>query len=199
MKRLIVSFFLFSTVLASQAQEIKLLPPVKTGGKPFLETVNARHSERSFVKKEMPKQMLSNLLWTANGFNRDGKRTAPTALNKQEMELYVVFESGVYFYDAHAHELKLVATGDFRSALGQPDISNKAALSIVMVADLDKGKIDYARIDTGYISQNIYLFAASEGLGTVARGSFNAAELSEALKLNDKQAITLVQPVGFVK
>lgn len=181
------------------AQDIKLLPPSKTGGKPFFETVNARHSERTYVKKEMPKQMLSNLLWTANGFNRADKRTVPTAKNKQEMELYVMFDNGVYFYDAKANILKFVANGDFRAALGQPEISDNAALSIVMVADLNKSSIDYARIATGFISQNIYLFAASEGLGTVARGSFKADELAKALKLNDKQAITLVQPVGFLK
>ena len=164
-----------------------------------MEAVAARHSERAYVKREMPQQMLSSLLWTANGFNRDGKRTVPTARNKQEMSLYVVFENGAYFYDAHTHTLKLVTKGDVRDALGQPEVTNNAALSIVMVADQNKSTIDYARIGTGYISQNIYLFAASEGMGTVARALFKADELAKALKLNDKQAIILVQPVGFLK
>lgn len=199
MKRLIFSISLLFAVSLASAQDISLPPPVKAGGKPFLETVNARHSERTYVKKDMPPQMLSNLLWTANGFNRAGKRTVATSYNKQEMEIYVVLDKGVYFYDARAHHLKLVAAGDFRTALGQPNISNEAALSIVMVADLNKSTLDYARIATGSISQNIYLFAASEGLGAVSRGSFNAAELAKALQLNDKQAITLVQAVGFLK
>jgi SagB-type dehydrogenase family enzyme len=182
-----------------QAQDLNLLPPVKTGGKPFLETVDARHSERSYVKKELPAQTLSNLLWVANGFNRSDKRTAPTGMNRQEMELYVVFDNGVYFYEAKQHQLKLVASGNFKEALGQPTISDNAALSIVMVADLNKSSIESARTSTGFISQNIYLFAASEGLGTVARGSFNNDELSKVLKLTDKQAVILVQPVGFLK
>lgn len=199
MKRLIAFSILLTAFFSAQAQDIQLLPPAKTGGKPFMETVAARQSERAYVKREMPQQMLSSLLWTANGFNREGKRTVATGLNRQEMSLYVVFDDGAYFYDAHAHMLKLVAKGDFKDALGQPDVTNNAALSIVMVADLNKSTIDYGRIDTGAISQNIYLFAASEGLGTVARGSFKAAELAKALKLNDKQAIILVQPVGFLK
>lgn len=199
MKRLIAFSVLLAAFFSVQAQETKLPPPVKTGGKPFMETVAARHSERAYVKREMPPQMLSSLLWAANGFNRDGKRTVATAWNKQEMAVYVVLDDGAYLYDAQAHALKLVAKGDFKKALGQPEVTNIAALSIVMVADLNKSSIDNARIGTGGISQSIYLFAASEGLGTVARGSFKAAELAKALKLNSKQAITLVQPVGFLK
>ena len=181
------------------AQDINLPAPQKTGGKAFFETVNERRSERTFVKKEMPRQLLSNLLWVANGFNREDKRTVPTAMNRQEMELYVVLDNAAYFYDAKNNVLKLVAKGDHRSALGQPNITNNAAVNIVMVADLNKSSKENAGISSGYISQNIYLFAASENLGTVARGSFNAAELAKALLLTDKQAITLVQPVGFLK
>ncbi|MDR0969800.1 MAG: SagB/ThcOx family dehydrogenase [Lentimicrobiaceae bacterium] len=199
MKNTFLAIGLFCITLGLQAQNIKLPTPEKTGGKPIMETLNERRSERSYVKKEMSEQMLSNLLWAANGFNRDERRTAPTAMNKQEMELYVMFDSGIYFYDAKANVLKLVAKGDFKEALGQPQISNDAALSIIMVADTNKSSIEWAAVSTGYISQNIYLFAASEGLGTVARGSFKKEELSKALQLKENQQITLVQPVGFLK
>ena len=198
MKKGFLLFALFCFVAVAQAQDVNLLPPQKTGGKSFLETVNLRRSERSYVKKELPAQQLSNLLWVANGFNRDDKRTVPTAMNLQEMELYVLLDDGVYFYDAKQHHLKAVAKGDFKDALGQPDISNNAALSIIMVADLNKSSVESARISSGYISQNIYLFAASEGLGTVARGSFKQDELSKLLGLTDKQTVILVQPVGAV-
>jgi SagB-type dehydrogenase family enzyme len=198
MEKGILLFALMCLVAVTQAQDINLVAPEKTGGKSFLETVNLRRSERSYVKKDLSAQQLSNLLWVANGFNRDNKRTVPTAMDRQEMELYVVFDDGIYFYDAKAHNLKSVAQGDFRDALGQPNISNNAALSIVMVADLNKSSIESARISSGYISQNIYLFAASEGLGTVARGSFKNEDLAKALRLTDKQAIILVQPVGFL-
>lgn len=199
MKKIFLSLVLALFAVTMQAQDINLPQPVKTGGKPFFETVNERRSERTFIKKEMPLQTLSNLLWVANGFNRPDKRTAPTGSNKQEMELYVVSDAGVYFYDAKQHLLKFVAGGDFKAALGQPNISNEAAVSIVMVADLNKSSIESARMSSGYISQNIYLFAASEELGTVARGSFNKDELANALQLDEKQTVILVQPVGYLK
>jgi nitroreductase len=199
MKHLLFSLAIVSLALCVQAQDIKLPTPKKTGGMPFYEAVNNRKSERSYVKKEMPLQTLSNLLWVANGFNRDDKRTVPTASNKQEMELYVVINDNAYFYDAKANVLKHTVKGDFKAGLGQPNISDNAAVSLVLVADLDKSSIESARISSGYISQNIYLFAAAEGLGTVARGSFKANELKEALKLTEKQAIILVQPVGYLK
>ena len=161
--------------------------------------MNERHSERSYVKKELSAQALSNLLWVANGFNRDERRTVPTAMNKQEMELYVTINNSVYFYNAKQHLLEFITIGNFSDALGQPHINDNAAITIIMVADLNKSSIESARLSTGYISQNIHLFAASEGLGTVARGSFKNEELSKALNLNDKQAIILVQPVGFLE
>ena len=199
MKKTILTLVTICLALLANAQDINLPAAQRTGGKPFMETVNERRSERSFVKQEMQPQMLSNLLWAANGFNREDKRTVPTAMNRQEMELYVVFDNAAYFYDARNNVLKLVAEGDLRAGLGQPQITNNAALTIVMVADLDKSSRESAGVSTGYISQNIYLFAASEGLGTVARGSFNGDELATVLELTDKQAITLVQPVGFLE
>jgi nitroreductase len=197
-KELVLSIMLGFAVML-QAQDIKLNAPEKKGGKTVLEALSERRSERVYVKKTMPVQTLSTLLWAANGFNRDDKRTAPTAMNRQEMELYVVFDEGAYFYDVKKNVLQRVIEGDVRAALGQPNITNNAALSIVMVADLNKSSMESARISAGYISQNIYLFAASEGLGTVARGSFKGPELAKTLRLTEKQAVILVQPVGFLK
>jgi nitroreductase len=199
MKKTLSILVLISLCAFMNAQDIKLPAPQRTGGKSFYETVNARRSERSFVKKEMPRQLLSNLLWVANGFNRADKRTVPTAMDKQEMELYVVFDNAAYAYDAKNNVLKLVVKGDHRAALGQANISDNAAVTVVMVANLDKSSKDNARLSTGYISQNIYLFAAAENLGTVARGSFKSDDLAKALLLTEKQAVILVQPVGYLK
>jgi SagB-type dehydrogenase family enzyme len=199
MKKKLVLCMMLGFAVMLQAQDIKLNTPDKKGGKTLMEALSERRSERVYVKKTMPAQMLSNLLWAANGFNRDDKRTAPTAMNRQETELYVVFDNGAYFYDAKKNVLQRIVEGDVRAALGQANITDAAALSIVIVADLNKSAIEHARISAGYISQNIYLFAASEGLGTVARASFKGDELAKALRLNDKQAVILVQPVGFLK
>ncbi|MDR2836374.1 MAG: SagB/ThcOx family dehydrogenase [Bacteroidales bacterium] len=198
-KFLFLILILITSSIALQAQNIKLPEPKKTGGKPFYETINGRQSEREFVKKEMTKQMISNLLWVSNGFNRPDKRTAPTGMNRQEMELYVMFDNCVYFYNAKENVLEEIVKGDFIETLGQPNINKNAAITIIMVADLDKSGIESARISTGYISQNIYLFASAEDLGTVARGSFKKEELSKVLKLKEKQEVILVQPVGFLK
>ncbi|MDR1273028.1 MAG: SagB/ThcOx family dehydrogenase [Odoribacteraceae bacterium] len=199
MKKVLLFFGLIGLACFVQAQDIKLNPPTRSGGKALMETLNERRSERTFVKKEMPVQMLSDLLWAANGFNRPDKRTAPTASNKQELELYVVLDDGAYFYDAKQNVLKLIAKENFKAALGQPNITDKAAVTIVIVADTGKTSSKFAYLDTGYISQNIYLYAASAGLGTVARASYNGAEVFKALQLKEKQEVTLVHPVGFLQ
>jgi nitroreductase len=182
-----------------QAQDIQLPTPARSGGKALMETLNERRSERAFEKKAMPLQTLSDLLWAANGFNRPDKRTAPTASNKQELELYVVLDDKAYLHDARKNVLTFIAQEDFSAALGQGNITSKAAVNIVIVGDNSKSQSKYVYMDTGYISQNIYLYAASAGLGTVARGSYNGAGLFKALKLSGKQEVTLVHPVGYLK
>ncbi|MDR2414116.1 MAG: SagB/ThcOx family dehydrogenase [Odoribacteraceae bacterium] len=199
MKKTYLLLALTGLACSLQAQDIQLPSPTRSGGKALMETLNERRSERTFVKKEMPLQTLSDLLWAANGFNRTDKRTAPTASNKQEQELYVVIDDKAYFHDARQNVLKFVARGDFSAALGQANITSKAAVNIVIVADNGKSSTKYAYLDSGYISQNIYLYAASAGLGTVARGSYNGKELSQALKLAEKQEVTLVHPVGYLQ
>lgn len=202
MKQLLIAVCLFASALfASAQQEVIDLPvPSKTGGKPLQEALNQRQSLKDYSGKELDNQTLANLLWSAYGFNRPDKRTVPSSQNKQEIDVYVMFKDGVYFYDAKTNQLKLHVRGDFREGLGGQVYVNDAAINLVFVANLDKASNrEAAFIDTGYISQNVYLFCASTGLGTVARGSFSRAKLPSALKLTDKQEITLVQAVGYPK
>ena len=203
MKQLLIAVCLFASALFAYAQQetIELPTPTKTGGKPLLETLNERQSLKDFTGKEFDNQTLSNLLWAAYGFNRPDKRTVPSSQNRQEIDVYVMFKDGVYFYDAKENKLTLHAKGDLRDGLGSQTYVNDAAINLVFVANLDKASNrEAAFIDTGYISQNVYLFCASEGnLGTVARGSFSRTKLPPALKLTDKQEVTLVQAIGYVK
>ncbi|MCD7973865.1 MAG: SagB/ThcOx family dehydrogenase [Candidatus Azobacteroides sp.] len=200
MKRGLTLLGVITFIFTLHAQDIQLPTPSKTSGKPLMETLNERRSERTYVKKEMPQQMLSDLLWTAYGFNREDRRTVPSSQNRQEIDVYVMFDDGIYFYDAKLNVLKNIKKGDFRAALNQADITMNAALSFIFVANLDRASSrDAAFTDTGYISQNIYLFAASMNLGTVARGSFNHEELARIMEISSEQIITLVQPVGFLK
>jgi len=200
MKKGLFTILLFSFISCLSAQDIPLNAPAKTGGKPLLDAMNERQSNRNFEKKDLPVQTLSDLLWAANGFNRDDKRVVPTSQNRQEMDVYAVFDSGIYLYDAKANILKLIQKGDFREALGQPNISENASVSLVYVADMSKASNREAGfIDSGFIAQNVYLYCASAGLGAVVRASFKRPDLHKAMKLTDNQEITIVQAIGYVK
>ena len=205
MKHLLVVICLFSCVLFTYSQQevINLPTPVKTGGKPLMEALNERKSyHKGFINKDLDNQSLSNLLWAAYGFNRAEKRTVPSANNSQEFDIYVLLRDGAYIYDAKANTLKLVTAGNLKEhlAMAQQPYVKDVALHLVYVANLDKSKAgrDGALLDTGFISQNVYLYCASNGLGTVARASFSRKNLPLALKLTEKQEITLVQAVGPV-
>ena len=188
----IISMLMVATAVS--AQDITLPQPKKTGGMPLMEALNKRQSIRSYTDERIDTQTLSNLLWAAWGYNRDDKRTAPSGMNKQEIDLYVVLRSGAYLYDAKANQLVLINKKDIRKNVGaDQEFSQNAPLNIVFVADKTKGD---GAMTAAYISQNIYLFCASEGLGTVARGSFKPEAIQKDLKLSEKQKIVLVQPVG---
>lgn len=200
----LVAAFLASTVLA---QDINLPAPQKTGGMPLMEALAKRSTTRVFDTRELPAQQLSSLLWACFGINRpDGKRTAPSANNKQATDIYVLLRSGAYVYHAQANKLNLVLGEDIRKLGGTQDFVTNAPVTLVFVADLakmgngsDEAKKNTANINVGYISQNAYLFCASEGFVTGARGSVDRAALGARLKLRSDQMIILAQSVGYPK
>ncbi len=180
------------------AQDINLPKPEKKGGMPLMEALDKRSSYRDFSTEEIDNQTLSNLLWAAWGYNREDKRTAPSAKNNQDVDLYVVKKSGAYLYDARNNKLVQVNTEDVRKSMGKQYYVWAAPVNIAFV--VDKTKADPASsITSGFISQNIYLFCASEGLGTVVRGFFDPVEVSKALKLKDTQVPVLTQTIGKKK
>ena len=183
---------MFTTI---SAQDIELPQPVKTGGMPLMDALSNRKSDRSFKTEKIDEQTLSNLLWAAWGYNRPDKRTAPSGNNKQEIELYVVLESAAYRYDTEANKLVLVNKSDVRTSVGKQDYVYTAPVNIVFVADNTKSD---GIMTSAYISQNIYLFCASEGLGTVARGWFDADNVRKALNLKESQTPVLTQTVGKI-
>ena len=195
---LLMLSFLFS--MSVSAQDIKLNAPNKNGGKPLMHALNNRKSIREYSNKDIPVSVLSDLLWAANGFNRNDKRTSPTANDRQEIELYVTLKSGVYWYDAKNQLLKLVKSGDHRKSTGEQDFVADAPLNVIFVADMNKASSrEYAYADCGFIAQNIYLFAASEGLGAVVRGWYDKDVLSDLLELPSHQEVLLTQSVGYPK
>ncbi|MBI4893923.1 MAG: SagB/ThcOx family dehydrogenase [Acidobacteria bacterium] len=180
----------------------ELPPPVTSGGKPLMEALKARQSGREFSPRKLPEQTLSNLLWAAWGVNRPekGGRTAPSAMNRQEVDLYAVTAEGAFLYDAKKHALQAVAAGDLRALAGTQGFVKDAPLNLVLVADTAKsGDLTYAAISAGAISQNVYLYCASEGLSTVVRASVDRPALEKALRLRPEQKILVAQTVGFLK
>jgi len=191
--------------LLSGVPDIKLVSPEKKGGMPLMEALSKRKTNREFSQSELTKQQLSNLLWAAAGVNReDGRRTAPTARNAQEIEIYLLNKEGAYLYIPKEHSLKLIAAGDHRKKGASQELFQSCPLMLIFVANYDKmeGFSEEARdlygcTDTGNISQNVYLYCASEGLATCALGSIHREALKELLKFNGKAI--LGQSVGIAK
>jgi SagB-type dehydrogenase family enzyme len=189
------------------AQDIKLPAPDTKGGKPLMQALAARQSAREFSPEKLSPQTLANLLWAAWGVNRpDGRRTAPSAVNYQEIEVYAVTADGAYIYDAKGNTLKQVAKADIRKQTGQQPFVAGAPLNLVYVADFAKmgdrdemNKVAWSHANTGFIAQNVYLFCASEGLGVVVRAMVDRDPLAKALNLTPTQRITLTQTVGYIK
>ncbi len=187
--------------------KIALPAPDKAGGMPLMEALARRHSAREFAHQELPLPMLSSLLWAADGINRsDGGRTAPSAMNAQEIDVYVALPSGAYLYDAAGNALQLVAGSDIRRVTGYQDFVDEAALDLVYVADHGRMKLvpvasreSFASAAAGAIAQNVYLFAASNGLSTVIRAWINREAIANALGLGHDQQVLLSQTVGFPK
>jgi len=192
--------------MAQDNSSIQLPAPDRIGGKALMACLDQRKSSREFSSKEVSLQELSNLLWAANGINRekDGKHTAPTAMNRQNMEVYVMLPDGIYLYDDKGNSIQLVQSGNHMKSAGTQDFVAKSTLNLLIVSDMDKlgdgsmeKKLVYAGVHAGAIMQNIYLYCASAGLNTVVRASFNQQELAALLKLPENKQIILAQTVGY--
>lgn len=207
-----VLWCMVSTSVASELAPIKLPPPDTRGGKPLLQCLNDRKTDRDFSAKKLPVKVLSNLLWAAYGINRadSGKRTAPSAHNWQEIDVYVAMEEGLYLYHAQSHVLTPVLKDDLRgktSRLLQPSRSSIAAAPVHLIYVIDYSRTSrtlseedkkfYAGADAAFIAQNVYLFCASEGLATGVRAFVDKDALAGDMKLQDKQKVALVQTVGY--
>jgi len=172
-----------------------------------MQVLSDRKSTREFGPGTLSPQMLSNLLWAAFGINRpDGRRTAPSAMNWQEVSIYVATAEGAYIYDAKDNALNPVLAGDIRAATGTQSFVKDATVNLVYVSDLSKTDNAtsseaemYTGADVGFIAQNAYLYCASEGLVTVVRGSIDRPALAKTLKLRPQQKIILAQSVGHPK
>ncbi len=186
-------------------QTIKLLKPALENDKLFMQTVKERRSSRDFSEKKLSLQDISNILWCANGINREesGRRTVPSPMNRQDIDVYAVLEEGIYLYEAKKHELILIVSGDYRK-----DVGSIAPLNLIYVSDLSK--LDFlkdrpeeqamlAGIDAGHCSQNVYLYGASANLSVVVRAGIDRRKISDILRLHPQQMIVVAQSIGYPK
>ncbi len=201
---LIMLLFPFS-LFSGEVKSIKLPAPDMQGGKPLMQALRERKSSRNFSPKTLAPQVISDLLWAAYGVNRvESKgRTAPSAMNVQEIDVYVAFPSGLYLYDPFKNTLELIAAEDIRGATGTQAFVKDAPVNLIFVADFSRteklggDKESIAACNTGFISQNVYLYCASSGLSTVVRGWFDKEKLSKSMRLRPNQKIILTQTVGY--
>jgi len=202
---LVFMFTVSSVIVAQELKTIQLPPQQKNIGMPLMQALKERKSGREFSSQKLSSQTLSNLLWAAWGINRsDGHRTAPSAINLQDIDVYVAASDGLFLYDAKNHQLQKILSEDIRADTGNQDYVKNAALNLIYVSDLARLKVPdpmavefFTGAHTAFIAQNVYLFCASEGLSTVVRGNINKEALAIKMKLREDQKITLAQSVGY--
>lgn len=217
MKQSLLAIFIFAFGMLCQAQDkrgqentllmeqttfdtIKLVTPDTLGGKPLMQAISHRKSDRQFETKNLSIKHLSEILWVANGINRaNGKRTVPSAMGQYPLQTYAVLANGIYFYNPAKHQLEPVAKGDFRNLTGRQNFVDTAPLNLLFIAKGKKASDNFsmAMMDSGYCAQNVYLYCASEGLKCVVRAGAKEAELLKAMNLGDNYKFIIAQTVGY--
>jgi hypothetical protein len=202
---------------SQELQPIVLPPPEKEGGKSVLAALQERKTNRSISPEKLPLQTLSSLLWAAFGINREMAafnkpgRTAPSASNSQEIDLYVALAEGVYLYEALPHRLTPVVAGDYRGRAGRRGAAS-APVNIFYIVDTTRYDLSdrqpdraigdpevqksYYYTDTGFIAQNVYLYAASQGLAAWFHNCDKTNTVAE-FNLKPEQKVLFAQSVGF--
>ncbi len=207
-KILIAALSIYTFSNADTLKPVNLNSPDMNSKVTLMQALSKRASVRSFSDQPLSLQQLSDLLWAANGINRPekGGRTAASAINAQDIDIYVIMKDGAYLYSPREKKLLPVASGDFRDKIGPQDYVQTAPVNLILVSDLSKfsrgddaGKAAWAALDAGIVSQNISLYCAAGGLATVPRAMINFEELKNILKLKDNQKIMLNHPVGYSK
>lgn len=205
MRRTIITTAILCMVMVAAAQEVQPLPkPDKKAKMTLFQALDRRESVREYSDREIPERTLSNLLWAACGINRpgQGRITAPSAINAQDITVYVCRQDGAWKYDAAAHALTKVSDKDLRKQVaGFQDFAATAPVSLVLVSDISKVRnhSELGAMDAGYVSENICLACTALGLATVPRATMDKAELAKELKLGDSEVLMLNNPVGYKK
>ncbi len=212
MKMMAVGAVAMGGSMGAMAQDVNLpAPDMKMQSMGVVEALATRHSVRNFSNKALSQQELSNLCWAALGKARDDEhRTAPTAMNRKEIRLFVFSAEKVWEYNARENSLRFVVDGDHRNLVAggkafSQDFVMDAPVSLVMVIDFDlfgsqnEQALMMGCVDAGNVSENINLYCQAVGLATVPRATMDVEGLKALLKLSDKQLPIMNNPVGWEK
>ena len=203
---LVMLFFNLNPDLACTTEPIVLPALRQDGGRPLMATLKARKSTREFASRSLPLQVLGELLWAGFGVNRpeSGMRTAPSSHNRQEVDIYVAMQQGLFLYNGVNHVLEPIDDKDIRPITGRQKFPGLAPVNLIYVVNFDRipgvprqAAIEAAAVSTGAIVQNVYLYCASEGLAAVVRGWIDRAALGQAMALGSNQYIIVAQTVGY--
>ena len=210
MKKLLITFatsLLFAN--GAFAQDIQLPTPDKSNSMTLMQALQQRQSGREFSTRAIDNQTLSQVLWAACGINRpeSKKITAPSAINAQDIQVYVASKDGVYLYLPLVNKLQKVTDEDVRPLVaGRQASIGEAPIHLILVSDLSKfgnrqndATITMATMDSGYVSENISLICTALGLVTVPRMMMDKEGLKKALQLTDHHELLLNNPIGWPK
>jgi SagB-type dehydrogenase family enzyme len=191
---------------------IKLPEPQKDLDFPLMKAIEKRRTKRKWQNSELSEQEISNLLWIACGVTHKetqrskSRRTAPSACNSQEIKIFIALPNGVYLYDEKNHQLIQVQNTDIRDNIGTQKMMHSAPVGLIYVSDYsrlktfqfknDEQKWFTSTADTGFISQNVYLYCAAANLSTVLLGLVDREKLHRLIGLNEHEKIVYTQVVG---
>ena len=185
--------FMFHPAFAEELKTQTLPSPILSGGKPLMETIALRKSERTFSNKEIDTQTLSNILWSAWGISHDGKRTIPTSMNKQNLKVYVIKSDGVWLYNAHNNSLEAISSKDIRPLFATQDFVKTAPLTLLYTGTDEKN----SPLHAGSAYQNVGLYCASQGLNNVVRGYFDHEQVEKSLNFPQEEKAIISQTIGW--
>lgn len=191
MKNSIFCSALLSSLFICGASQALNLPKPDISS-PLLQTIDARKTGRAYSNKPISEQTLSNILWAAFGTNSRNTRTIPTAMNQQNLKVFVIYNNAVWQYDGKNNKLIKLETTDLMPFIAKQDFVKNAPLQLIYA-----GGKKFADAHSGSAYENVSLYAAEQGLASVVRGSIDREALHQALNLADDEIVTFNQVIGY--
>ena len=192
MKKILLAAFLLAATPALAVEDIKLPAPDTTGGMPLMEAISQRKSTREFSPKAVDDKDLSNILYAAWGISHDGKRTIPTAQNKQDLNVYVIKAGAIWKYIAPENTLKFVSDDNVSQYINLQDYTKEAPITLIFTGN----DVKSASMNAAAAYQNVGLYCASRGLNNVVRGYADMDKVAETMNL-DKEKVVITQVIGW--